>query len=124
MRLTCSCRKGFPILPIGSVNLTTGANAMFGTVWDCWEEGGTDILLRDCSLFRPADYVRPMRVVHTSGTASDMNVGDTLELVHDQTNRSIGERWEVVGKFSHTKEGLLEMKRVTGRNSFSFNTFK
>lgn len=111
--------EGCAILPIGLVNLTTAKNAMFGTMWECWGEGdGTDFLVSEFS--GSLKY----RVVHTSGTMDSILVGDTISLKHDQTGARIGWTWNVVAKVPHTREGLLELKRVSGKSSLAFSTFK
>jgi len=116
--------RGSPILPIGQVNLTTGANALFGMLWNGWTEGeGTNILVQS------ADYPGQMqsgqmRVVHTSGGGEGYKVGDRIDFVHDQTRRPIGDGWTISGLFPHTKEGLAQLKSKSGKNSLSFATFK
>lgn len=111
---------GCAILPIGIVNLTTAKNAMFGTMWDCWEESekATNILVKE--------YQGKIvyRVIHTSGSGEDYLAGDTMSLRHDQTGSRIGFQWTVVGTAPHTKEGLLQLKKLSGKTSLAFSTFK
>lgn len=103
-----------PILPVGLVNLTTGKNAKFGVIWDCWNDG-SNILVKEGEKFR---------VVHTSGGAEDFVAGDTIVLAHDQAGARIGGIWTIVGTAPHTPAGLLELKRLSGKSSLAFATFK
>lgn len=118
------------ILPIGKVNLTTAANAMFGTMWNCWEEdaGASNILVREVvwKAQRPglSGQEEKFKVVHTSGSAEAWVAGDTLLLRHDQTGRSIGGDWTVVGTVPHTVEGLKKLKELSGKAALAFATFK
>lgn len=110
-----------PVLPIGPVNLATGANDMFGVVWDGWEEGeGYNILVKD----EGGTY----RVIHSSGSLSSgakgFPVGSTMELKHDQTNRRVGSAWTVIGVYPHSREGMAEVKTASNRPALSFFTFK
>lgn len=119
-------------MPIGSVNLTTGKLAkpelMSENIFEGWEPGGYNILIQDASRFRPDDYKRPFRVLHSSGDLNNgvkqFPIGGRLEICHDQTQRMIGEEWTVVGVFSHSQRGLLQLKEATGKGSLSFATFK
>lgn len=112
-------RNDFPILPIGRVNLKTGSNSLFGTIWNGWDEdpNETNVLvksLEDGSL----------RVIHTAGAG--IPEGSNLNLIHDQTHARIGGRsgWRVVKNYPHTREGLIDLSRDTGRASLPFATFK
>lgn len=113
-------------MPIGSVNLRTGKNEMFGTVWDCWpeSEGGACILVRDASA--PSKF----RVCFTSGrvesTALQFPVDSHMNIIHDQTRRRLGSwaGWNVVGVFPYTPQGLLDMRNRSCSNSLTFATFK
>lgn len=89
-----------PILPIGTVNLLTGANVMFGSMWDCWEESDKayDMLVQ----FKNGKF----KIVHTSGEGDE--VGLSQEFVHDQTRRSYG-IGRVVACEPHTKAGLTRV---------------
>lgn len=99
--ITCSSRRGIPVASIGKVNLRTGRNAMFGTVWNCWEEdprAHNMLLTHGTQLF----------ITHTCGEGE--KVGDTCDLVHDQSGRRIGSgKWTVVAVAPHTKEGLAQL---------------
>jgi len=109
-------RNDFSILPIGRVNLKTGSNSLFGTIWNGWEEGkGVNYLLSD-----PAG--NKFRVVHSSAGA-DIQNGSLINLVHDQGQYDMG-LWQVVGRYPHTREGLIDLSRDTGRASLPFATFK
>ncbi len=115
-----------PVLPIGTVNLTTAKNAMFGTMWDCWEQDArsSNILLMDNDTFIEK---RKFRAVHSSGaTESYYPVNSVMHLKHDQTGQRIGSwsGWRILGHFPHTPEGLLAMKASCGKAGISFATFK
>ena len=111
------------ILPVGRVNLDTGKNAMFGQIWNCWEEGkGTCYLLT-----MNEDGKAKFRVVNTSDSdavnSDHTIVGDTLRLVHDQDGYNMG-AWTVVAIAPHSKIGHKRLKEVSGKVSLSFSTFK
>jgi hypothetical protein len=116
--------RGSPILPIGTVNLTTGANQMFGMVFDGWEEGSGTNLLVQANDYPGQMKSAQMRVIHTSGSGSEYGIGDPIQLAHDQTRRPIGDGWTIAGVFPHTKEGLLQLKQKSGKSSLPFATFK
>lgn len=109
--------EGCAVLPIGTVNLTTGKNALFGEVWHGWEENAShsNILVCEGNKFK---------VLHTCGGATEFIKGDTISLKHDQTLSRIGFYWKVVGTVPHTKEGLLKLKQLSGKSSLAFSTFK
>lgn len=116
-----------PILPIGSVNLTTGQNtgrgAMFETIWECWEERP------DCSnILVQETTTNKLRAVHTADTFENATknypIGSPQCFCHDQTRANMGYMWKVLGVFRHSPEGLLEMKKVAGKPSVAFATFK
>jgi hypothetical protein len=122
--------RGSPILPIGTVNLTTGANQMFGVIWNGWEEDPKAVNILLAARSYPGAHpgtggAQPsqMRVVHSSGSVGEKE-GDVMRLIHDQTRRPIGDEWTVVGSFPHTKEGLAQLKAKSGKSSLSFATFK
>ena len=115
--------KSYPILPIGKVNLTTGKNELFGTIWDGWEPAtenrvSTNILVLETEKMT-------YRVVHSSGDMKEWATkANVLEFKHDQTGARIGQMWKVIGVFPHTKLGLLDLQKETGKSSLSFATFK
>jgi hypothetical protein len=104
-------------LPIGMVDLTTGKNAMFGTIWNCWkqDEKDSNILVREGDKFK---------AIHTCGSADNYKAGDTMCLRHDQTGARIGGIWTIVGIAQHTPEGMLKLKELSGKTSVAFSTFK
>jgi hypothetical protein len=115
--------KGHPILPIGRVNLKSGKNPLFGTIWNGWEANAeyTNTLLRrlDSSAW-DAEFM----VVHSCGVG--MTVGAKgVHLYHDQTFRRIGDGdWEVIAVVPHTEDGLQKLERITDSKSLRFATFK
>lgn len=118
-----SGRHSHAILPIGSTNLKTGKNAMFGDLFNGWEAGrGTHIILRQGD---------KQRSVFTSGdptsTAAQYPVGTPMSFHHDQTFRHIGDSFSshvVTGHFPNTKEGLQAIAAHTGKGSIPMATFK
>lgn len=115
---TCGSRKGLPVAPIGKVNLKTGENAMFGVVWNCWEEDptATNMLVAN-------SHLDQLYIVHTCGAGYPD--GDMFDLVHDQTNRWIGQgKWRVIASRPHTKEGLKELAQIANKTSLPMATFK
>lgn len=113
-------RRGYPILPIGVINLTTGkSNGDWDLLWDCWESdaNASNILCFDIEKMK---YM----AVHTSGKNTQYKDGDIMEFSHDQTFRKIGTTWKVIGTFPHTINGNAAMKRECGKASISFATFK
>lgn len=118
---TCSSRRmGCPISAIGTVNLTNGKNSQFGTVWDCWSEGDGSFLLVKAG--------EQAWGVFGSGSLESaqktFQIGDTIELCHDQSNRKIGNRWEIIAVLPYTKEGMLQAKTLSGCGRIPFGTFK
>ncbi len=114
---TCSVRtKGFPLALIGMVNLTSGSNAMFDNIFQCWNEDEFrfNLLVKDGTKFRAIHGANP----------NEYAIGDTTEFCNDQTNARIGNVWEVVGYAKHTKEGLQELAKLSGNKSLSFATYK
>lgn len=115
----CYCRsRGFPIFPIGTVNLANGNNSMHNTIWDCWSEDDSrlNILVRDDTKYRAIYSISTMSM--------EYQIGDTMKFCNDQTNAQIGDLWIIVGFFPHTKDGLLKMKEASGKTIISFATFK
>lgn len=111
-----------PILPIGMVNLLTGANKMFGSVWNCWSEGeGTYLLVQD-------QYTGKYRAISTSDTLESASkyypAGRTMQFCHDQTRAQIGNSWTVIGLFPNTKAGLKAMAAKCSKKSLPFSCFK
>lgn len=110
-------KRAISILPIGLVNLTTGKNALFGNVFDGWEEGsGVNLLVKDQSTGK-------FMAVHSSGDVG-IPVGTQVQFKHDQSFRPIGEVWEVIGIFPHSKEGLTQLSQKAGKAAVSMATFK
>jgi hypothetical protein len=115
-----------PILPVGRVNLLTGKNAEWGTVWNLWPEdpNETYLLVRsqsDETKFRAIITCSPM------ANATKYNpVGDVIDLQHDQTGATIGtwRGWKVVGLFENSPAGLRKMADLCGQKSIPFATFK
>ena len=110
-----------PVSSIGTVNLKTGRNSMFGTVWDCWEQSfnmAAILVTNDTGKFR---------VCVTSGTVESTArwhvPGHSIDLISDQSRRSLG-MWKVVGVFPHTQDGLNSLRLVSGKSSLDFATFK
>lgn len=114
---TCPTRRGLPIAAIGSVNLLTGSNAMFGTVWHGWEAStdSTNMLVRDAA--------GKLYIVHTWGAGYPD--GDYFDLVHDQSDRRVGAGcWTVLASRPHTAEGLKELAAIAGVKTLPMATFK
>lgn len=116
--------KPNPIFPIGSVNLSTGKNAMHGTVWDCWPVDSTrlNILVRDLPLYGKSKF----KVIHAV-TEAEVNVNYAVDgimyLKHDQSGHNLGD-WQIVGFYPHTPHGLADMRTATGKRSIPFACFK
>lgn len=116
--------RGMAILPIGRVNLLTGKNKMFGTVWDCWEEDERGWNMLVVSHDVPQTDLRKYRIIHSSGKM-DIDVGDLCYFCHDQTRARIGNRWRVLATGQHTKTDLASFLDVAGcPKSVSMSTFK
>ena len=114
---SCLTRKnGFPVFPIGKVNLRNGKNARHGDIWSCWAEDTNrwNLVIQDENNFR---------AIH-GASESEFSICDTLEICHDQTGSRIGSTWRIVAVFPHTKNGLLNMRLAVHKNSISFSTFK
>ena len=107
--------RSIAILPIGNVNMKTGKNEMFGTVWSCWEE---DVTAHNM-LVKLANG--KMIVTHTAGEGQ--KVGHVAEYRHDQTNRSYG-KGTVIACQPHTKEGLMNLGAHAGTASLKMATYK
>jgi len=108
-------RNGSPILPIGTVNLITGKNATFGTVWDCWKE---DEKSHNMLVKFGGDK---LRIVHCSGSGDP--VGTIKAYCHDQTHRRYG-IGETIARHPHTKAGLKAMAESAGKKSLIMATYK
>jgi len=113
--------NNYPVSSIGTVNLKTGRNNMFDTVWECWEQSdnmAAILVTNDAGKFR---------VCVTSGTvestARAFVPSHQLHLIGDQSRRSLG-LWRVVGVFPHNQDGLTAISRASGKSSLDFATFK
>ena len=105
------------IASIGSVSLTSAKNSMFGTMWECWEEGrGSNLLVEKDGKFR---------AVHTCTEVSkvEYEVGEVLRLIGDQSRRIMGD-WKIAAIEPHTAAGLLAFKTLSRKSSIDFATFK
>ncbi len=116
----CGSRKGMPVAPIGFVDLITGrqshADRMFDSVWECWEEDPRAHNML-CSLDGK------FYIVHTCGEGYP--VGDTMDLVNDQTDRWIGVgKWTILACEPHTPNGLKNLFLVAGKKKIKMATFK
>lgn len=111
-----------PILPIGLVNLFSGANRLFGNVFFGWEENsGTYLLVQDQSTGKyraviTADDIESVKTYHS--------VGQRMYFCHDQTRAQIGNDWVIVGLYPNTKQGLRDMAAKSSKKSLPFATFK
>jgi hypothetical protein len=118
-----------PILPIGAVNLKTGANALFGVIWHGWTENeGVNYVFKTTGAgLSRSDKEGKIRVVHSAepleSAVNSKPVGHKEGQKHDQTGRDFGQA-EIIGHFPHTKEGLLEIAKLIGKNSALFYTYK
>ena len=122
MHRVCYSRKGMPVLPIGPVNLLTGEQThegrMFDSVWDCWEENP-----QHHNMLLVNSHSGKLYIVHTAGEGYPP--GDTMDLVHDQTNRWIGRgKWEVLACLPHTPEGLASLAQIAKAKKLIMATFK
>lgn len=112
-------RYSSAILPIGQVKVKTGANAMHGTVWDCWPG---DEVCSSCGrggetglgLVRFDDGV--LRLVHDF--LPHMKEGQRNRYSDDQSISDLGVG-ETVAVRPNTKEGLLELGKIANRRSLS-----
>lgn len=103
------------ILGIGSVNLESGENEMFGHIHNGWSEGkGLNLLF---------NREGKMIAVHTSGNSHGFIKGDTMDFEHDQTRRHMG-RGTFVSSHPNTIQGLKDIKSQSGKNKLNFYTFK
>jgi len=100
------------ILPVGSVNLKTGANKMFGQIFDCWEDG-TNMLVQ---------FEKSLKIVHTSGSTGD-EVGTRKTYHHDQTMSKYGEG-VTLAVAPHSLEGLQQLAALSGKKSLPMYTYK
>lgn len=102
--------RGWPILPIGKINLVTGDNEYFNFT----QENGSFVLVTVENKFK---------VIYSSGT---MNVDDLIDkyqtLSHDQTGRRIGEA-KVVGTYKCPYQ-LKELQDKIGSKTVSGYVFK
>lgn len=106
-----------PIAVIGNVNLLTGKNAMFDTVWNCWGEDATEYNM----LYRIDD---DLIIIHTAGQGDA--VGTVQSFQHDQSMRPIkdGRKWTCIAMTPHTKAGLAELAGITGKKTIRMATYK
>jgi hypothetical protein len=111
----------YPISSIGTVNLKTGRNSMFGTVWDCWEESdnmAAILVTNDTGKFRVC-----VTSGNTNSTTGQFPRGHVIHLIGDQSRRNLG-HWSVVGVFPHRHHGLKSIQLASGKSSLDFATFK
>lgn len=115
------------ILPVGTTNFSTGKNSGWGSIFNLWTEGdGTYLLVKEQPWFGEVEKPK-FKAIITCQTLEETQeqyvVGDRIHLRHDQSNKDMG-NWEILGAFPNTKDGLLEMKEVTGKSGCPFATFK
>ncbi len=123
-------KNEYPVASIGSVNLKTGRNLLFETIWDCWEEADRPDNQQANILVQDVNYPDRYYVCHTSGspenTAKWATPGLNIQLIGDQTRRRIGgyDGWRVIKVFPHTKLGLTEINLICRKTSLVFACFK
>jgi hypothetical protein len=70
--------NGSPILPLGAVNLQTGASKYFN-IYETWDDSTAEVWKRTDN--------NKVVLVFTSGKESLYKKGDTQSFIHDQTRR-------------------------------------
>jgi hypothetical protein len=123
--------KSSAISVVGPVNLKTGKNSMFGSIFDCWGENEVSLILfkRNPTYFdkdfSPASAWKVVATCATIDQTIKHHPAGTEEIFHgDQSGRTLAGEWITNGVFKHSLTGFAEMKAITGRNSLCFATYK
>jgi hypothetical protein len=111
--------QGSPVLPIGTVNLTNGANSLIDNALDTFDKSFAYLISSPTG--NKIDY----KMLISSGNMNSWAAGTSgHRLIHDQRRSPIGWLWTVELVVPVSQTGFSQIKSKIGKNSIGAAVFK